>query len=280
MRWHLPWSAVDQSAEIAELRVEVERLRRDRHAARFERDQAIAERDFLQAERDQACKAEAEWQRNCSASARREYDLVQRLKTSEREELAQRREVERLRAVLREIGAAAEAAAGNEPAHSGQFVADSGSFGWIPVGERLPGEEIDEVDVLVAAETDNDRWTDRAWLANEDRSWRWSANDQPLDDGVRITHWMPVPEPPGCEGAPPVAVSQGSPWIRVADALPDDRDEEVVALAGGQPVLAHYSPSGGWHDCYWRDLSGVTHWARWPEEDESGGAGKEGSADA
>ena len=77
-----------------------------------------------------------------------------------------------------------------------------------------------------------------------------------IDDGSELTHRTDL-----------------GGWIPVGDALPDDPDEEVVALAGGLgggfPALAHYSPSGACHDCYRRDLSGVTHWARWPESPDS-----------
>ena len=60
-----------------------------------------------------------------------------------------------------------------------------------------------------------------------------------------------------------------APWISVADALSDDPDEEVVALAGGCPTLAHYREPSSWVNAWGYGLLGVTHWARWPESPDS-----------
>ena len=60
---------------------------------------------------------------------------------------------------------------------------------WIPVSERLPDEE---QRVLVWSQSNGlhiayiDLW----------RQWR-DADD---NHGKKITHWMPLPEPPRCEG--------------------------------------------------------------------------------
>lgn len=168
--------------------------------------EAIEDGQAARAERDQACEAEAEWQRNCSASARREYDLVERLKISQREELARRREIEILRAGLRELSE--RAIPGNPRAIAGQsgWVDDGSSLthctdlgGWIPVGDNLPTEDDldDWGDVLVAVRSDagGEPWTDRAYL--DGGVWKFSRGDREPNPGVRITHWMLVPLPPG-----------------------------------------------------------------------------------
>lgn len=210
-----------------------------------------------------------------------------------RGELAQqRREIDLLRETLQSIATRAESlhayhgeavaeirgivdrAVGNEPANSGQFAAHSGSFGWIPVGERLPtDDDLDDYgNVLVAVESDRQTpWTEAGYL-DDDWRWYWDRIDEPIEGATRVTHWMPVPEPPGCEGAPPVRLG---PWIAVDDGLPDDPDEMVVVLAGDVPSRG-YCRGDVWQSVYGLPMSGVTHWARLPGREGSGVAGGSG----
>ena len=75
---------------------------------------------------------------------------------------------------------------------------------WIPVGDRLPTEDdLDDYgDVLVAVlpRAGGEPWTDRAFM-HADGRWRWARDQKALMPGIHITHWMPVPLPPGAEGS-------------------------------------------------------------------------------
>lgn len=58
--------------------------------------------------------------------------------------------------------------------------------GWIPVGEREPTEfDFKEDDTVLAV-----------WPSGVRRAvpWRWVLNPE-----IKITHWMPMPEPPICD---------------------------------------------------------------------------------
>lgn len=73
---------------------------------------------------------------------------------------------------------------------------------WIPVSERLPEDDlpkdskVKQIKVFVAYKT-NGRWVTRTqirkkgyWYGAPDE-WDWIKESDP------ITHWMPLPEPPG-----------------------------------------------------------------------------------
>lgn len=59
---------------------------------------------------------------------------------------------------------------------------------WVPVGERLP---VDDIAVLFAL---RDRGGDDVWIGWHDRELGWVCDNGPM--GERVTHWMPLPEAP------------------------------------------------------------------------------------
>ena len=63
--------------------------------------------------------------------------------------------------------------------------------GWISVKDRLPG--CDDGVVLAIAEYDDGWCTVLAWR-NEKTGW--DTDDPLFEDGMEVTHWMPLPEPP------------------------------------------------------------------------------------
>ena len=68
---------------------------------------------------------------------------------------------------------------------------------WIPVTERLPE---DRSDVLVVAYW-HERWgVYMGWCAPERAAWSVHIGIGDRND-VAVTHWMPLPEPPGVENA-------------------------------------------------------------------------------
>ena len=68
---------------------------------------------------------------------------------------------------------------------------------WIPVTERLPERTMPPHDVLVYHDLNCGMFIDRAWYSHEKNKWR-SA----VGMNLKVTHWMPLPEPPkeGAEG--------------------------------------------------------------------------------
>ena len=70
---------------------------------------------------------------------------------------------------------------------------------WIPVTERLPKEE--EIywcytNMGIMCEC---RWTNNRWGLGESDKWGWNIMDVPQYQ--KVTHWMPLPEPPEEERA-------------------------------------------------------------------------------
>lgn len=63
--------------------------------------------------------------------------------------------------------------------------------GWISVKDRLPG--CDDGVVIAIAEYDDGWCTVLAWR-NEKTGW--DTDDPLFEDGMEVTHWMPLPEPP------------------------------------------------------------------------------------
>jgi hypothetical protein len=63
---------------------------------------------------------------------------------------------------------------------------------WIPVTERFPEKTRVPKDVLVYHKLGNcGMYVDRAWYDSDRNKWR-SA----LSMNMKVTHWMPMPEPP------------------------------------------------------------------------------------
>ena len=63
---------------------------------------------------------------------------------------------------------------------------------WIPVAERLPEKTRVPKDVLVYHKLGNcGMYVDRAWYCSDRNKWI-SA----LGMNLKVTHWMPMPEPP------------------------------------------------------------------------------------
>lgn len=60
--------------------------------------------------------------------------------------------------------------------------------GWIPVGERLPD---DDLGVMIGL---RDKSGDDVWIGWHDGDMGWVCDNGPL--GERVTHWMPLPEAP------------------------------------------------------------------------------------
>ena len=62
---------------------------------------------------------------------------------------------------------------------------------WISVEERLPERTMPPHDVLVYHDLGIGRFVDRAWYSYEKNKWR-SFRGMNL----KVTHWMPLPQPP------------------------------------------------------------------------------------
>ena len=68
---------------------------------------------------------------------------------------------------------------------------------WIPVSERLPERTMPPHDVLVYHDLNCGMYIDRAWYSHEKNKWR-----NVLGMNLKVTHWMPLPEPPEEEEKP------------------------------------------------------------------------------
>ena len=62
---------------------------------------------------------------------------------------------------------------------------------WIPVTERLPERTLPPKDVLVYHDLGCGMFVDRAWYSYDKK--RWCSF---LGMKLKVTHWMPLPEPP------------------------------------------------------------------------------------
>ena len=66
---------------------------------------------------------------------------------------------------------------------------------WIPVTERLPSEELDfylcYTDAGIVVEC---LWTNNKYGLGPFGDWGWRLMDVPQHQ--KVTHWMPLPEPP------------------------------------------------------------------------------------
>lgn len=62
---------------------------------------------------------------------------------------------------------------------------------WIPVSERLPERTLPPRDVLVYHDLGCGMFVDRAWYSYDVGKWR-----SVLGMKLKVTHWMPLPEPP------------------------------------------------------------------------------------
>ena len=62
---------------------------------------------------------------------------------------------------------------------------------WISVEERLPKRTMPPKDVLVYHDLGCGMFIDRAWYSYEKN--KWVSN---LGMNLKVTHWMPLPEPP------------------------------------------------------------------------------------
>ena len=66
---------------------------------------------------------------------------------------------------------------------------------WIPVTERLPKEEkkiywcCTNMGIMCEC-----RWTNNRWGLGESEKWGWNIMDVPQYQ--KVTHWMPLPQPP------------------------------------------------------------------------------------
>jgi hypothetical protein len=63
--------------------------------------------------------------------------------------------------------------------------------GWIPVTERLPERTLPPKDVLVYHDLGCGMFVDRAWYSYDKKRWC-----SVLGMKLKVTHWMPLPEPP------------------------------------------------------------------------------------
>lgn len=64
-------------------------------------------------------------------------------------------------------------------------------FPWISVEERLPKRTMPPKDVLVYHDLGCGMFIDRAWYSYEKNKWV-----STLGMNLKVTHWMPLPEPP------------------------------------------------------------------------------------
>lgn len=62
---------------------------------------------------------------------------------------------------------------------------------WIPVTERLPERTTPPHDVLVYHDLNCGMFVDRAWYSYDRNRWRSHVGMK-----LKVTHWMPLPEPP------------------------------------------------------------------------------------
>lgn len=62
---------------------------------------------------------------------------------------------------------------------------------WIPVEERLPERTMPPHDVLVYHDLKCGMFVDRAWYSYDLNKWC-----SVLGMKLKVTHWMPLPEPP------------------------------------------------------------------------------------
>lgn len=65
---------------------------------------------------------------------------------------------------------------------------------WIPVTERLPEEKRASYLCLTGGHCHEVRWTNNRYGLGESDRWGWSIFDIPQYS--KVTHWMPLPEPP------------------------------------------------------------------------------------
>lgn len=68
---------------------------------------------------------------------------------------------------------------------------------WISVKDRLPERTMPPHDVLVYHDLNCGMYIDRAWYSREKNKWR-----NVLGMNLKVTHWMPLPEPPEKEEKP------------------------------------------------------------------------------
>lgn len=66
-----------------------------------------------------------------------------------------------------------------------------GQQGWISVKDKLPPATMPPRDVLVYHDLTCGMLVDRAWYSHEKKKWR-----SFLGMNLKVTHWMPLPEPP------------------------------------------------------------------------------------
>lgn len=62
---------------------------------------------------------------------------------------------------------------------------------WISVKDRLPDRTMPPRDVLVYHDLNCGMFIDRAWYSHEQNKWRSAVGMR-----LKVTHWMPMPEPP------------------------------------------------------------------------------------
>lgn len=62
---------------------------------------------------------------------------------------------------------------------------------WISVKDRLPDRTVPPHDVLVYHDLHCGMYIDRAWYSHEQNKWR-----NVLGMNLKVTHWIPLPEPP------------------------------------------------------------------------------------
>ena len=62
---------------------------------------------------------------------------------------------------------------------------------WISVEERLPDRTMPPHDVLVYHDLNCGMFIDRAWYSHEKNKW-----SSAVGMNLKVTHWMPLPEPP------------------------------------------------------------------------------------
>lgn len=99
--------------------------------------------------------------------------------------------IEELKRVLQE-SEAARAELGRRLAAVQQEMAEvKAERSWISVKDRLPERTMPPHDVLVYHDLNCGMYIDRAWYSREKNKWR-----NGLGMNLKVTHWMPLPEPP------------------------------------------------------------------------------------